>query len=373
LIPSFITLQEAEIMSKKHLSTATPSLETFSNSLPETLRDQQKKHLFQEYVSSDIKNPYDSIFTELPCKPETSFSPKPSYPKTNHYTTTIAANGDATDIYYPIVDATTYPGEFPIALLLQGAQVDKADYSNFASQVAGYGFIVVVPNHQRTLTAPTGQSVTGLFPEPQQVNDVLEQMVIEDNNPDSPIAEIVDTDKLGLLGHSFGGSVGLGASQSDICIQGICSEDYTPPPELMAGIFYGANFKDPFTNVFPAINNKDVVTGLIVGDRDGVVQPFSTQKTYDQILNSPKALITVEGANHYSITNQDNLVREPSRSILDQSLGTETISRWSALFLQAHLQGSQGALSYIYNTGDGLDPNVSMINQTPAPLALSLL
>jgi predicted dienelactone hydrolase len=75
---------------------------------------------------------------------------------------------------------------------------------------------VVVPNHQRTLTAPTGQSITGLFPEPQQVNDVLEQMVIEDNNPDSLIAEIVDTDKLGLLGHSFGGSVGLGASQKDV-------------------------------------------------------------------------------------------------------------------------------------------------------------
>jgi dienelactone hydrolase len=360
-------------MSTKHLSTATPSLETFRNSLPKTLRDRQKKHLFQESASSDIKKPYDSIFTKSHCKPETSFSPEPSYPKTNHYTTTIAANGDATDIYYPIVDATTYPSEFPIALLLQGAQVDKGDYSNFASQVASYGFIVVVPNHQRTVTTPTGQSFTGLFSEPQQINDVLEQMVIEDNNPNSPIAEIVDTDKLGLLGHSFGGSVGLGASQSDVCIPGICSEDYSPPPELMAGIYYGANFKDPVTNVFPAINNKDVVTGLIVGDRDGVVQPFSTQKTYDQILNSSKALITVEGANHYGITNQDNLVREPSRPILDQSIGVETISRWSALFLQAHLQGSQGALDYIYNTGDALDRNVSAIGQTQPNYALSSL
>lgn len=358
-------------MSKKHLSTATPSLETSSNSLPETLRDRQKKHLFQESVSSDIKNPYGSIFTELPCKPETSFSPEPSYPKTNYYTTTIAANGDATDIYYPIIEATTYSSKLPIALLLQGAQVDKADYSNFASQVASYGFIVVVPNHQRTLTAPTGQSLTGLFSEPQQLNDVLEQLVIEDNNSDSPIADIVDTDKLGLLGHSFGGSVGLGASQSDICIPGICSEGFTPPPELKAGIFYGANFKDPFTNIFPAINNKDVVTGLIVGDKDGVIQPFSTQKTYDQILNSPKALITVEGANHYGITNQDNLVREPSRSTLDQSIATETISRWSALFLQAHLQGSPGALDYIYNTGDALDRNVSVISQSQPNYALS--
>jgi Chlorophyllase enzyme len=297
------------------------------------------------------------------CKPRVLSHPKPFFKKTDRYTTTIATNGDPTDIYYPVVNSRTYPCEFPIALLLQGALVDKADYSNFAAQVASYGFIVVVPNHQRTLTAPTGQSVTGLFPEQRQVNDVLEQMAIEDSKPDSPIAKIIDTDKLGLLGHSFGGSVGLGASQTDICLPGICSEDFFQPPELMAGIFYGTSFRNPVTDAILPVNNQGIATGLIIGDRDGVVKPFSSEGTYDMILNPPKALITVEGANHYGITNLDNLIREPIRPLLDQSTATETISRWSALFLQAHLLGSKSAFDYIYNTGDALDPNVSVISQ----------
>lgn len=131
----------------------------------------------------------------------------------------------------------------------------------------------------------------------------------------------------------------------------------------MAGIFYGTSFRDPLTNAFPPVNNQGVALGLILGDRDGVVQPFSTENTYDQILNPPKALITVEGANHYSITNRDNLVREPNRPTLDQETGIETIARWSALFLQAHLQDNKGAFNYIYNTGDPLDPDVSVISQ----------
>jgi dienelactone hydrolase len=305
---------------------------------------------------------YNNI-TDFSHRPTKTFSPAPPYKETARYSTIISADGDPADIYYPVVPTST-DLEFPIALLLQGALVDKADYSNFAAQVASYGFVVVVPNNTRTLTAPNGQSITGLFPEQRTINDVLAQMEVEDANPNAPIANIVDTDKLGLLGHSFGGSVGLGASQDEICLPGICSDDYIQPPELMAGIFYGTSFRDPITNMVQPVNNEGIPLGLILGDRDGVVQPLSSNQTYDQILNPPKALITLQGANHYSITNADNLVREPSRSTIDQTVATEAIARWSALFLQAHLQDNKAAFNYIYNTGDALDPNVSVISQT---------
>ncbi|MDJ0697963.1 MAG: hypothetical protein QNJ49_05735 [Mastigocoleus sp. MO_167.B18] len=306
----------------------------------------------------------------------TKFSPDPLYKTIGNYSTTIAVNGDPADIYYPIVpNIAKKTVEFPVALMLQGALVDKSDYSNYAAQVASYGFVVVVPNDERSVVNPaTGEAFTGLFAQQQQVNDVLNQMVIEDNNPSSPIADIVDTDKLGLLGHSFGGSVGLGALQDDICLPGICSEDYVQPPELMAGIFYGTSFRDPITNEFLPVNNEDIPTGLIFGNRDSVIQPSSTEETYDEIINPPKALITVDGANHYGITNEDNLIREPSRPTLDQEIAVETIARWSGLFLRAHLLGDSGAFDYVYNTGDTLDPNVDVISQTqPFPETSQML
>ena len=73
-------------------------------------------------------------------------TPQPLYSDIRRYTTTIA--GDSTDSYFPKLpkgDTT----KLPIALMLQGAFVDKSNYSNFASQVASYGFVVVVPNHER--------------------------------------------------------------------------------------------------------------------------------------------------------------------------------------------------------------------------------
>lgn len=289
---------------------------------------------------------------------------KPLYDDIGVYQTTIAANGDPADIYFPLLpDSRHKTPEFPIALMLQGALVNKADYENFATQVASYGFVVVVPNHIRTLTNPGGPSFTGFFPEQQQVNDVLAQLQIEDADPTSPIMEIVDTEKLGLLGHSFGGAVGLASVQNQAFF-GLSTGSYTRPPELMAGIFYGTNFSLPPTGAIPPIDNDGIPTGLIIGTQDGVTNLPASRQTYDQILNPPKALITVEGANHYSITDEDNPIREPNRPTLEQSIATETIARWSALFLQAHLSGNQKAFNYVYRFGDVLDPNVSVISQT---------
>jgi dienelactone hydrolase len=269
-------------------------------------------------------------------------------------------------------DANTNADLFPVVLLLQGALVDKADYSNFATIVASYGFVVVVPNNERTLVAPTGQSVTGFFPEQQQVNDVLAYMVAEDANPASPVADIVDTSKLALLGHSFGGAVGLAAIQ-DLCVPFICSGSFDQPQELVAGIFYGTNFRDPpEVGPVPPIDNGGIPIGLIAGSRDGVAEPSVTEETYNQIQDPPKVLITVEGANHYGITNQDNLLRDPIRPTLDQAVATETIARWSALFLMAQVVDNQSAFDYVYNTGDALDENVSVVSQAkPVPEATS--
>ena len=299
----------------------------------------------------------------LRIRPESSnlpFSPDPLYDQVNRYTVTIAADGDAADVYYPVVpNATT--DQLPIALMLQGALVDKADYSNYAEQVASYGFVVVVPNNERTVPSPGGQPITGFLADQQQVNDVLNQIRVEDADSTSPIFEIVDTEKLGLLGHSFGGYAGLAAIQN-INDPLVSSGDYTRPPELMAGVFYGTNFQS-LTGTFPPIDNQDIPVGLIAGTLDGVSDFGEVASTYVKIQDLPKVLIAVDGTNHYGITNEDNVARDPNRPTLDQATANSAIGRWSGLFLRSHLVGDQGAFNYVYNTGGDLDPNVSVISQ----------
>lgn len=288
-------------------------------------------------------------------------TPNSLYGQVKHYTTTIATD-DAADVYYPVVSHAT-ADQLPIALMLQGALVDKADYSTYAEEVASYGFVVVVPNHERTATDPDGQSLTGLLADEQEVNDVLNQMRGEDADSSSPIFEIVNTEILGLLGHSFGGYAGLATIQN-ICAPSVCSGDYTRPTALKAGIFYGTSFQNPI-GTFPAIDNQDIPVGLIAGTLDGVSNFGGAASTYIKIEDAPKALVAVDGANHYGITNQDNTTRDPSRPTLDQITATETIGRWSGLFLRAHLLDDRDAFDYVYNTGSDLDPNVSVLEEAP--------
>ena len=294
-----------------------------------------------------------------------TFSSEPIYPTVLTYETIIPSSSsltgfDSTDIYYP--ESANSEETFPIAVMLQGALVDKADYSSFASQVASYGFLVTVPNHVRTLSS---DFPPGLFVTQEVVTDVLTFLSAENDNSASPIAGIIDDNNLGLLGHSFGGSVGLGAIQGD-CFPVICAAEFTRPEALQAGIFYGTRFgdEDPSSPV-PPIFNDNIPIGLIGGTLDGVIALDRSLATYEQIQDPPNAFVSVTGANHYGITNEDSF-RDPIRPTLDQEIATETIARWSGLFLRAHLSEDSEAFNYVYNFGDALDENVT-VTSTSVP------
>ena len=288
----------------------------------------------------------------------------PQFKEAARYSTTISANNDVADIYYPKPsDLKSGKYSFPIALLLQGALVDKSFYSDYASLVAQYGFVVVVPNHFRPL--PVNPSAPpSLLSETSQIAAVLEQMAIENTKPTSPIVSVVDTKRLGLLGHSFGGAVGLLAIANQ-CLRELflCREPFTRPKELLASAFFGTNLRHPITDEFVPISNDNIAVALIQGDLDGVALPERAKRTFDNIQTPPKAAITLQGANHFAINNVNNppgAQPDGNNPTLDQAVGIETIARWSALFLRANMLKDRVASDYIYSQGDALDPNVSL-------------
>lgn len=296
----------------------------------------------------------------------TSFSPQPLYSSVNSYNTTITTNGDYANIYFPVIsDSNMNHQKIPIALLLPGSRVDTSQYSQFASIVARYGFTVVVPKHVRSIP---NFGFTGLVPEASQINDVLDFMITENSNPNSPIANTLDVDNLVLLAHSFGGAVGLTAIDNS-CIYPVCEGEFERPKQLQAAAFYAASTSVGIGEFIP-IRNEGIPIALIRGTLDGSsVTPQATQKNYELIQAPPKALITVEGANHYGITNINNPAgarTDPNTPTLSQEKSIETIARWSALFLRAYALDDSGALDYINNAGDALDENVTVISEVQA-------
>ncbi|MGF1673461.1 MAG: alpha/beta hydrolase family protein [Rivularia sp. (in: cyanobacteria)] len=302
-----------------------------------------------------------------------NFNPAPIYQDVGTYSTTISGNNDKTDIYFPKPrDLNGGNYSFPVALLLQGANVDKSSYSQYASIVARYGFVVVVPNRERAIPQFGGK---GLFAETSQIDHVLKQINTEKSNPNSPIKGIINTDKLALLGHSFGGAVGLSAI-ANTCIPAICEGSFEQPDELIAGIFFGTNLRNTATDEFIPINNSGIPTALIQGTVDGVALPFRAETTYDNIQNPPKALISILGANHFGINNTNNpdgAFPDPNIPTIPQDVAVETVARWSGLFLRASVLDDKEAFNYVYSSGDALDKNVTVISQVkPIPEASSI-
>lgn len=288
-----------------------------------------------------------------------SFNPTPVFDNVASYTTTITGDNNLTDIYYPNpTDLKTGNYSFPVALLLQGGLVDKSNYSNYAQQVARYGFVVVAPNSKRTV--PTfGEA---LLPQTSQIDTALQQIVVENTNASSPVAGLLDTEKVGLLGHSLGGAVGLSAI-GNLCVAPVlCPGSFSRPKQIVAGAFFGANLRDE-NDVYLPINNDGIPVALLQGDRDGRALPMRASLTYDKIQNPPASLINIKGANHFSITNTNNpagAIPDPINATLNQDVAIETIARWSGLFLRASILNDKEAFNYVYLTGDAADPNVTV-------------
>ncbi|MBN1773279.1 MAG: hypothetical protein JXB32_18600 [Deltaproteobacteria bacterium] len=285
----------------------------------------------------------------------------PRFETSASYPVTIAGNGDPADVYYP-VPPDLAPGAyaFPVAVLLQGAKVDKQYYAAYAARVARYGFVVVVPNHESiSMIGP------GLYVEQSLPAEALAQLRAENDDPTSPIHGVIDTGTLVLLGHSYGGVAGLNLIR-DVCQPPACTGRYERPAELAGGVFHGTNLATPMVGTVPDILNQGLPVALVQGTLDSKATPDAAQATYEKIADPPKALVRLAGANHYGVCDVDNPTGadpDGTRPTLDQATAVETAARWSAVFLRARVLGDADAAAYLESLGDPADANVEVEQQ----------
>lgn len=248
--------------------------------------------------------------------------------------------GDEADVYFPSIAPRLrrlFEHSLPPVALLQGANVDKTEYSAVARTVSRHGFIVVVPNHRRAVPPFPGEV---LFAEVNTVDEVLAAMVAASEDPASPLYRMVDTRRMGLIGHSLGGSVGLYAT-AGLCVPQICSAEnpasYVRPPALRAAVFYGANLVE--AGEVTDLDTSGVAVALVQGELDGIAPPNEAERTYPT-LEQPRALVKVEGANHYAICDDNNPAGarpDPVAPTLRQDVANATVGAWMGLWLRAHL------------------------------------
>lgn len=275
-------------------------------------------------------------------------------PVVAHYSSQVV--NDGADVYYP-ADAQ---GELPVALLMQGAQVHRMHYAEYARTVASYGFIVVVPNHKRLVFFDHDY-----YPSQKMPAEAIGWMDDENVDPASPLAGKIDTDTLVLLGHSFGGAAALNVAGETCGIPFCTTLGYTLPDEVKAASLFGTNNISPLFGTSASIDNQ-IPVQLVQGTVDGVALPADAETTYASLENGPKQIVRVAGANHYGITNTQNpegADPDASAQPISQAASIATTARWAALFLKAQL-GDSAAADYVYSTGDASDPAVTVTGET---------
>ncbi|MCJ7444787.1 MAG: hypothetical protein MUO26_09710 [Methanotrichaceae archaeon] len=275
---------------------------------------------------------------------------KSAFTTVYNYSIINPLNGDLTDIYYlHFSDSGTNDRKLPFALLLQGANVDKSFYKEFAKTVASYGFVAVVPNHKSTVLTENG-----LYAEEEDVNEILEFMKLENASTFSLLNEKIDTRTMVLIGHSYGGAASLYAIQGTCQFPFCIGFNFHRPEALTCGAFYGTILKGPIGGV-PELNNYKMPIALVQGSLDGMATPAEGRETFLNVKDSPKTYIVIEGANHYGITDINNppgAKPDKNNPTIAQKESAETIGKLCALFLRTYVLGDDGARTYIQNKGD---------------------
>jgi hypothetical protein len=260
------------------------------------------------------------------------------------YTTIIEQGGDEADVYYPTPRNGwnwMYVDSFPLVIMSQGAKVDKEYYSTLASNVASQGFVVVVPNQTSTMFGDLLR-----YAEMATIHEVMDHMRNERNEPSSPVYGMVDTSRLGLMGHSFGGASTIFATANQ-CVPPFCDQNigFERPTELKATVLTSSN-----------AGTVDVdTTGIPVAIISGTFEVGRTNQliTYGN-LEAPKALFSVEGANHYGVCDADvppgasAKEGEPAQA-MPNAISAARYGYWAGLFLRAHVLDDQQAAWRIYS------------------------
>ncbi len=261
----------------------------------------------------------------------------PRYPAAGRSTDLFQNGSSAIDIYLP--DTPELQRPIPAIILLQGARVHKSYYSRYCARIAAHGFVVLAANHD---------SAIGYFTSTSSVFDVLSYVTEALNDPTSRMFGIVDLDRIGVLGHSFGGATALTMVQGD-CNFPFCSLAFERPSSIRAVSVYASHLADLSGDVI-SIDARGLPVQMMIGEFDAIASAGDIRRTYEALRNATKQLIELKGANHFAITDVNNppgTITDTNDPQVDQDLSINLAADWVGVFMRAHVSNDNDALQYL--------------------------
>jgi dienelactone hydrolase len=229
----------------------------------------------------------------------------------------------------------TEGGPYPLIVLSHGATGHPDEYTEAIRRWASDGFVVAAPTFPLTnRDVPDALANVGdVVNQPGDVSFVVDQVLAANDDPSSPLHDLVDPEAVGAVGHSLGGAttwaVSFNTATRDERIDSVVVFAALTFP--MAGGEY------EYDSGLPLL--------VLHGDRDDV--PLDADRSaYEQAV-SPKWFVTLRGADHRPAFTDD------------PSPYDELVTRTVLDFWHGTLDGDAQALEQV--TPDATDPTLSRV------------
>lgn len=189
-------------------------------------------------------------------------------------------------------------GPFPVVVLIHGFQLEPEQYRSTATHLAGWGYLVVLPQMPGSLITP--ETHTALKDDTIALLDWIEARATQ---ADGPLRGVADMDHVALSGHSMGGKIAFLTATADDRVDvvfGIDPVDAGPPftftpseypsvtPERMSDV------KVPFLVMGETLDGTGGFGGQSCAPQDDNFTQYYTHAA------SPAMSVEVVGAGHMS-------------------------------------------------------------------------
>lgn len=218
----------------------------------------------------------------------------------------------------PIAD-----GRFPLVVFSHGFGGTPAQSPFVTETLASHGFVVAAPAHVGNtafdVAAGTdvemGVSAADRLPD---VSLVIDDVLRRDAGPEDPLEGRVDTDRIGVAGHSFGGFTALAVAAE------VDGEPYEPRVDAIAALAPGSPMSDE------ALRSIEVPTLLMGGTLDGTT-PIDPNVTRPWELIGADDLYRVDVIDAGHLAFADPCAQRDAATGVDVSDATAVVLEVSAI------------------------------------------